>query len=343
MTRLPGAPGLPIAGAALLLFALALASLALGSVALAPADVFQALFGRGEPASAAAGSIVRLVRVPRTLTAAGAGAALGMAGLAMQTVFRNALAGPGVLGVTSGAGLGVALVLLTGVGGSLPGLSAVAAMTGAAGVMFLALLVNRMVEEPVFLLVLGLLFGYAASSVTTLLMASTAAEGLQRYIVWSFGSFALPPGAVPWLLVAVSAVMTAGLAVAGPRIDAMLLGAHYAESSGVHARRMQGMLIATAGGLAGLVTAFTGPIVFLGVAVPHIARGVLRGSRHRSLAIMTALCGAVLGLGADLVARLPGSERALPLNAVTALLGVPVVIAVVVRARAAGGRGGMGL
>lgn len=339
---------LALAGAGLLTLLLLTASLALGSVRVAPADIVRILSGAGAPGAGqglttGAEAIIRLVRLPRTLTALGAGAALGLAGLVMQTVFRNALAGPGVLGVTSGAGLGVALVLLAGPAAGLPGVTALAALAGAAGVLLLALLVNHLVGEPVFLLVLGLLFGYAASSITTLLMASTAAEGLQRYIVWSFGSFALPPGSAPVLLPAMAALATAGLAGAGPRVDALLMGPLYAESSGLHARRMQGLLIAGAGVLTGLVTAYTGPIVFVGVSVPHIARGILRSSRHRRLAVMTALCGAVLGLGADLVARLPGSERALPLNAVTSLLGVPVVVAVVVRARAAGGRGGMGL
>lgn len=335
----PAAVLLGSAGAVLVLTG---ASLALGSVPVGITDILRTLQGL-EPKAAAAGPILSLVRVPRTITAAGAGAALGLAGLAMQTVFRNALAGPGVLGVTSGAGLGVAMVLLAGVGTAVPGITAIAAMTGAAVVLGLALAVNRIVGQPVFLLVLGLLFGYAASSLTTLLMASTPSQGLERYVVWSFGSFALPPGPVPWVMLAGAAATAGILSLAGPRIDALLLGPAYAESSGIHARRSQGLLILVAGALTGLVTAFTGPITFLGVAVPHIARGAVHSSRHRALSPATALIGAGLALLADLVARLPGSDRALPLNAVTALIGVPVVILVILRGRPAGDDGGMGL
>ena len=327
-----------IAAACAALLAATAASLMLGSVHVGFSDLL-AVLGPGGGASSggdsvsAAARIVTLVRLPRTVTAIGVGSALGLAGLVMQTVFRNALAGPGVLGVTAGAGLGVAAVLLAGVGASIPGLTAVAAMVGAGLVLVLALTVNRIVGQPVFLLVLGLLFGYAASSITTLLMAAAPGEGLERYVVWSFGSFALPPGAAPWVILAAAGATTAALTVAAPRVDALLLGPQYAESIGIHARRLHGTLILLAGTLTGLVTAFTGPIVFLGVAVPHIARGVVRSSRHRILVPMTALTGASLALVADIAARLPGSDRVLPLNSVMALVGVPVVLAVILRAQ----------
>ncbi|MCG8480376.1 MAG: iron ABC transporter permease [Spirochaetales bacterium] len=324
-------------------------SLLLGSVSISPHSIWSALSSPAasalDPGEAAISPdphtiIIRTVRLPRILTAVGAGAGLGLAGLLMQTVFRNALAGPGVLGVSAGAGLGVALTLLAGIGGQAAAPTTIAAIAGSGVVLAVMVGVNRVVDQPVLLLVLGLLFGYAANAVTTLLMASSPTEGLERYIVWSFGSFALPPGPAPFTLVVVAVAAALLLSFAGPTIDALLLGSAYAESSGVHAKRTQGALILLAGTLTGLITAFAGPISFLGVAVPHIARSWLKSSRHRLLAPATALVGSLLAVGADLVSRVPGSGRVLPLNAVTALVGVPVVLAVVLRAyRDTSGRG----
>ncbi|HKK48781.1 MAG TPA: iron ABC transporter permease [Alkalispirochaeta sp.] len=337
----------PIAGilaAVAALLVTALLALAMGSVPIAFRDMLTAVgIGPEREISGAASYIIRLVRLPRVVTAAGAGAALGLAGLTMQTVFRNALAGPGVLGVSAGAGLGVAIVLLTGVGASAAVATVPAAMVGAALVLVAAIAVNRAVGHPVLLLVMGLLFGYAANAVTTLLLASAPGQGLERYIVWSFGSFALPPGPGPILLPMAAGLTAVGLAVAGPRVDALLLGPYYAESSGVHARRTQAILIVVAGGLTGLVTAYTGPISFLGVAVPHIARGWIGRSQHRLLVPATAIIGGWLAIAADLVARLPGNERVLPLNAVMALVGVPVVLVILLRGRRSGDGEGIGL
>lgn len=325
-----------------ILLAASLLSLLLGSVPVAPKQVIGALLGL-EGVDPATILIIRSVRLPRLLTALGAGAGLSVAGLLMQTVFRNGLAGPGVLGVSAGAGLGVALVILTGLGSQLSGASFLAAVIGSAVVLLLALLVNRVVEEPVILLVLGLIFGYAANAGTTLLMASSPAEGLERYIAWSFGSFALPPGPGPLLLA--GGTLTAGflLSLLGRRLDVLLLGTAYTESSGIHARRAQGSIILLAGAITGLVTAMTGPISFIGVAVPHLARGFLKSSRHRELAPATALLGAALAVTADLLARLPGSDQILPLNAVMAILGAPVVLTIILR-RSLGASGeGLGL
>jgi iron complex transport system permease protein len=325
-----------------LLIVVSLCSLLFGSVSFAPRDVFAALAGL-EGVDPAAEVIIRSVRLPRLLTALGAGAGLSVAGLLMQTVFRNGLAGPGVLGVSAGAGLGVALVILTGLGSQLSAASFFAAAIGAAVVLVLALLVNRIIEEPVVLLVLGLIFGYAANAGTTLLMASSPAEGLERYIAWSFGSFALPPGPGPVLLAGGALMAGFLLALLGRRLDVLLLGTAYTESSGVHARRTQGSVILLAGAITGLVTAMTGPISFIGVAVPHLSRGFLGSSRHRQLAPATALLGASLAVVADLIARLPGSDQILPLNAVMAIIGAPVVLTIILR-RSLGASGeGVGL
>lgn len=330
-----------------LLLAAMLISLLLGSVAIPPAAVARALLHvTGTAAESPEGLdiahvVIREVRLPRVLLAVGAGAALGLAGLLMQTVFRNPLAGPGVLGVSAGAGLGVALVVLSGVGAQLSSPAVVAAMAGAGTVVLVVMVAHRLVDDPVILLVLGLLFGHAAGALTTLLMAASPAAGIERYVIWSFGSFALPPGFIQPLLLAVVGVVSALLSFAGPRLDALLLGRAYAESSGVAARALYGLLLTAAGVLTGLVTAYTGPIAFLGVAVPHLARGYLHSSRHRLLVPATALCGATLAVLADLLARMPWSARVLPLNAVLALVGVPVVLAVVIAPRRAGRGSGL--
>lgn len=323
-----------------LLMAVIMAALMLGSVPVAPSEVLRSLFYGSDAAPsgefATAYIVIREVRLPRVLLAMGAGAALSLAGLLMQTVFRNPLAGPGVLGVGAGAGLGVALVVLSGLGAQLSSPSLFAALGGAGLVVAVVMAAHRVVEDPVILLVLGLLFGYAASALTTLLMAASPAAGIERYVIWSFGSFALPPGAVqPALLFGVvgAAVL---LTLRGSHLDALLLGRAYAESSGVHARALQGVLLVVAGVLTGVVTAYTGPISFVGVAVPHLARGYLRSSRHGLLVPATVLSGAVIAVLADLIARVPGSDRVLPLNAVLALVGVPVVLVVVLKPRGSG-------
>jgi iron complex transport system permease protein len=341
---MPGGTASTLLGIAVLCLLLALASLALGSVRLPLGDILASTLGRRSvsiPESTRV--IVRQVRIPRTLTAVGVGGSLGIAGLIMQTVFRNALAGPGVLGVTSGAGLGVALVMLTGIGARVSAPAAVAAVLGAASVLGLALLVHRLVGNVVVLLVLGLLFGYAASAATAVLLSFSGAEGIQRYVVWGFGSFALPGGAVPATLCLATGAAAAVLIPFGSRLDILLLGASYAESSGVPARAAHAALIAVAGVLTGLVTAFAGPISFLGVAVPHVARAAIHTSRHAVLVPAVTLIGAGLALAGDIVARLPGIDYVLPLNSVTALIGVPIVVAVVVRSQRAGGGGGLGL
>lgn len=326
----------------LLLVAVSVLALMLGSVALTPGEVLRALWTGLSPGSAAADAagdarlelarvILFHVRLPRVLVAAGAGAALSMAGLLMQTVFRNPLAGPGVLGVSAGAGLGVALVMLAGLGARLSAPTVIAATMGAGCVILLMMVVHRAVGRPVVVLVLGLLFGYAAGAITAVLMAAGPAEGLEQYVIWSFGSFALPPGWAPGILGVAVFLCALPLTMVAPKIDALLLGATYAESLGIHARRLQGLLLLCAGVLTGVVTAFTGPISFIGVAVPHLARGYLRTSGHRRLIPAVVVAGAILAILADLLARLPGSERVLPLNSVMAIVGVPVVMMVILR------------
>jgi iron complex transport system permease protein len=313
-----------------LLLAVALAGILLGSVPLPAGDVLPALVSRNNVAPMTL-TIVRQIRVPRVLAGMGTGGALALAGLLMQTVFRNPLAGPGVLGVTAGAGLGVAIVILTGVGMSLSATTGAAAILGAGAVLMLVVLVHRAVEQSVVVLVLGLLFGYAASGITTVLLSGSSADGLQRFVQWSFGSFALPMGWGPVALPLLTVAIAVPLTLIAPRIDTLLLGTAYAESLGVHARRLERLLLLTAGVLTGVATALAGPVSFIGVAVPHIARGYLRSSRHRILIPATLCIGAIIAVLADIIARLPGRDTTLPLNAVLAVVGVPVVLLIVIR------------
>ncbi len=319
-------------------------SLALGSVAIPLPEIVKILLG-AEPERATWTSIILRFRLPKALTALLAGAALSVSGLQMQTMFRNPLAGPFVLGINAGASLGVALIILTaGAGGSLlvSGLSlaglglwgdfslALAASLGAGLVLLLVLLVARRVTTTT-LLVLGLLFGYGASALVSLLLYFSLAERIQAYITWTFGSFA----GVTWSQMRVLApAVFVGLVLAwgsAKPLNALLLGEDYARTLGVSVRRTRTGILLSASLLAGTVTAFCGPIAFLGVAVPHLCRSLFATADHRLLVPTTLLMGGLVALAADLAAALPGSQVVLPLNAVTALLGAPIIAWVILR------------
>ncbi len=316
-------------------------SLALGSVQIPLSEILTILLG-GEPARATWQTIVLNFRLPKTLTAVLAGAALAISGLQMQTLFRNPLAGPFVLGINSGASLGVALVVLS-VGTTANGLLAalglfgnfgiiVAASLGSALVLFSVMAVAHRVNN-MTLLILGLLFGYATSALVSVLLFFTIAERIQVYIAWTFGSFS----GVTWnqLQVLAPAVLTA-LTVAwfsAKPLNALLLGEAYARSLGLTVKRSRFLILTSASVLAGAITAFCGPIAFIGVAVPHLCRSLFNTSDHRVLVPGSIMMGAIVALTADLIAQLPGSQTVLPLNAVTALIGAPVVAWVILRRR----------
>jgi iron complex transport system permease protein len=315
-----------------------------GSVSIPAREVVAVLLGRGatDPAWE---TIVRQVRLPRAITAVLAGAGLGVGGLQMQTLFRNPLADPFILGISSGASLGVALVVLVvGTAGTslVDGLGVLgnagvagAAAVGAAAVTVIVLAVSRRVASAATVLIIGLMAGYATSAVVSLLLYSGLGrvERIRAYISWGFGSFA----GTTWseLRILVGAVVI-GLILAGATtkpMNALLLGDRYASSMGLHVRRARLLIVLAASLLAGAITAFCGPIAFIGVAVPHITRGVLRTSDHRVLVPGVVLVGAIVALLAGLIAQLPGSDATLPLNAVTSLVGAPVVVTVLLRLR----------
>jgi len=315
-------------------------SLSLGSVRIPPEQVLNILLG-GQPERATWRTIIFDFRLPKALTATLAGAALGVSGLQMQTLFRNPLADPFVLGVSSGASLGVALVVLSvgaanntllAVAGLLGNLSLVAAASvGAGAVLVLVLALARRVQSSVTLLILGLMIGYLTSAIVSLLLYFSIAERIQAYIAWSFGSF----GGVTWTQMRVLApTIACGLLLAlvlTKALNALLLGEAYARSMGLDIRRARVGIVASGAVLAGAVTAFCGPIAFLGIAIPHLCRALLRSADHRVLIPACALVGATAALLADLAAQAPGTSVVLPLNAITALIGAPVVVWIILR------------
>ncbi len=342
-TDRPGRTTAGMVALALVCAALFLATLALGSVRLPLGEVLAVLTGSG--AGDSTQLIVEQVRLPRAVTALIAGAALGLGGLQMQTLFRNPLADPFILGISAGASLGVALVVLAGGSGGamlalglgLAGGAAItaAAATGALAVTLLVLAASRRVESPATVLIIGLMVGYAVTAVVSVLVQGGFGEleRVRAFVAWGFGSFA----GTSWSdLVVLSATVAVGLAIGVATmkaLNALLLGDAYAASMGVRVRGVRVLVVVSASLLAGAVTAFCGPIAFIGVASPHLARGLLRSSDHRVLLPATLLVGAAVALAAGLVAQLPGQDATLPLNSVTALVGAPVVVAVLLRLR----------
>ena len=287
--------------------------------------------------------IVFLFRLPRAVTAGLAGMGLALSGLFMQTLFRNPLAGPSVLGINAGANLGVALIVLLwggtagGFVSALPvgtkALVTLAAIVGAGAVLAVVLLVSRFIGSVALLLLVGLMFGYLANSLVTLMIHFSAAARVQSYLQWTFGTFGATTWTDIWIILPVTAIaLLFGLFLIKP-LNALLLGEEYAHSMGVPVRRVR-MVVITAGALlAGSITAFCGPVTFVGVAVPHLARGIFRTADHRIVVPASLLLGTAIALLADIVSHLPMQEGILPLNSVTALLGVPVVVWVLIRNR----------
>ncbi len=325
-----------------LLLGIFMLSLVVGSVNIPFEDVLKILTG-GQAARGSWTTIVLDFRLPKALTAILAGAALGVSGLQMQTLFRNPLADPFVLGVSSGASLGVALVVLgAGTTGAvlLAGLGltgdlglTVAAFVGAAITLMIVISVASRVQSAMTLLILGLMFGYATSALVTLLLYFSLSERIKAYMSWTFGSFAsVTWGQMPIFMPVILLGIIGAFLLSKP-LNALLLGEGYARSMGMNVRRGRLAIIASTALLAGTVTAFCGPIGFLGLAVPHLCRAILGTSDHRLLIPASVMMGGVLALAADLIAQVPGNQIVLPLNAVTSLIGAPVVIWIILRRR----------
>jgi iron complex transport system permease protein len=329
-------------GLLMVLAVIFLVALAVGSVTI-PFDQITSVLLGGEAEKTSWTNIVLHFRLPKALTATLTGAALGVSGLMMQTLFRNPLAGPFVLGISSGASLGVAIVVLTAgtVGGTLLAgfgltgdlLLAGAAAIGAGSTMLLVLLVASRVQSSMTLLILGLMMGYLVSAMVSMLLYFSIPERIQAYINWTFGSF----GSVTWEQMPILAVgVVVGLLISlllTKSLNALLLGESYARSLGMNVTMMRLAVIGSTALLTGVVTAFCGPIGFVGIAVPHLTRSLFNTSDHRLLVPGTIFLGAIVALVAAILAEVPGSNLVLPLNAVTALIGAPVVIFVILRQR----------
>lgn len=302
--------------------ALFVADVCTGSVKLPLTQILAALTGDADSQTQ---TIVIDIRLVKATVAMLAGIALSISGLQMQTLFHNPLAGPYVLGLSSGASLGVALLLLGGAAGTF-GIAG-AAMVGAAAVMLLLLVVNERIRDIMTLLILGIMFSSAIGAVVQILQYLSREQALKSYVVWTMGSL----GEVTAPQLGVLAACVAGgllltLFTIKP-LNLIMLGDSYAQSTGVNLRRSRFMLLASTTLLAGSVTAFCGPIGFIGMAVPHIARWLFRSADHAVMVPASALTGAILLIVCDIVSR----RFMIPINAVTSLAGIPIVICVVLR------------
>jgi len=312
-------------------------SLAYGSVAIPLEDVLSALLGKNTQKETWS-FIVTEFRLPKAILAIVDGMALAVAGLLMQTLFRNSLAGPYVLGISNGASLGVALLVLSGsafFGFHIENSWAVAllAIIGAGAILALVMFLSLWVKDNVSLLIVGIMVGSITGAAVSVLQFFSSPEAIQAYLIWTFGSLA---GASWMQLQVLIPIVVIGILLAffsQKSLNALLLGEDYARGLGISIKKSRGVIIIATTLLAGSVTAFSGPIAFLGLAVPHIARAILKTSNHVVLIPATLLIGASLLLGCDIIAQVPGYKTTLPLNAVTALFGAPIVIWVIIKAK----------
>lgn len=317
-------------------------NLVLGSVSIPLKSVWHVLWDtEAEPVTWQ--NIIWKSRLPQALTALTAGAGLAISGLLMQTVFRNPLAGPSVLGISSGASMGVAFVVL--LSGSIGGIAlsrlgfmgeialSVAAVIGSLSVMALIVYVSQKVRGNVTLLIIGVMIGYVANAVIGVLKFFSVEEDIRAYVIWGLGSFSRVSGNQMTVFIGLMLLLIPLSFLLIKTLNLMLLGDGYARNLGLNIQKARLLVITAAGVLTAIVTAYCGPIIFLGLAVPHLSRAVFQTSDHRVLMPAVLLMGAALALVCNLIARAPGFEGALPVNSVTALVGAPVVASVLFRKR----------
>ena len=315
-------------------------NIVVGTIAIPLNDAFSILFGNDQQPQVWQNIILKS-RLPQALTAMVAGAGLAISGLQMQTVFSNPLAGPSVLGISNGASLGVAFVVLaTGsIGGvALSSLGAVgnaaislAAIFGAMSVMALIVYVSQKVQGNATLLIIGVMIGYVATAIIGVLKYFSNEEDIRAYVVWGLGSFSRVSGNQMELFVVLMLILIPLSMLTVKTLNILLLGEQYARNLGLNIKRARLLVIGCSSILVAIVTAYCGPIMFLGLAVPHLCRAIWRTSDHRVLMPATMLTGTALALICNLIARMPGFEGALPINSVTALIGAPVVAMVLFR------------
>ena len=315
-------------------------NLLLGSVHIPFGAVIDSLFAGGS-SSEIWDNIILKSRLPQAVTSILAGAGLAISGLQMQTVFNNPLAGPSVLGISSGASLGVAFVVL--LSGSLGGVAlshlglfgevamTIAAVVGSLSVMALILYASQKIKGNVTLLIIGVMIGYVASAVIGVLKYFSVEEDIKAYVIWGLGSFSRVSGDHLNTFIIIMSVLLPLSFLQTKTLNLLMLGEQYARNLGLNIKSARFTVIGSAGVLTAVVTAYCGPIVFLGLAVPHLCRAMFKTSDHRRLMPASLLAGSALALVCSLIARMPGFEGALPVNSVTALIGAPVVVSVLFR------------
>lgn len=328
-------------GLSIALIALFIAKIAVGSVSIPITDVISSIF-LGEATYDKYVQIIQRIRIPRAFTAVIAGSALSVGGLQMQTLFRNPLAGPSVLGISAGASLGVAVVMLAA--GSVTSVFAIqqlgsigswliigAASLGSGVVMLLILLIAARIRDHVTLLIIGLMIGNVTIAMVSIWQYFSAPEQIRDYLVWTFGSLGGVASTQLWILAGVTVAGSLLAFILSKPLNALLLGENYARSMGIKVATARFWIISSTSLLAGAVTAFCGPIGFVGIAVPHLTRSLFNTNEHRLLIPATLLVGAVLMLACDIIAQVPGSSTTLPISAVTSLVGSPIVIWIIVQ------------
>ena len=313
-------------------------NISLGSVSIPFEDIVNTLIGN-TAAKESWQTIILYFRLPKAITAILVGSGLSVAGLLMQTLFRNPLAGPFVLGISSGASLGVALLILSGslfgsffLAGAISSWSLpIASSLGAFLVLSAVIIAANKVRNTMSILIIGLMFGSLTSAIISVLAYFSEAQQIQQFLFWSFGSL----GNLSWnellvFIVIYSIGMLATLAIIKP-LNSLLLGENYAKSLGINVKRNRIIILIITSVLTGVITAFAGPIAFIGLAVPHIARMIFTTSNHKVLIPAVLILGAIIMLICDAIAQLPTSEFTLPINAITSLFGAPIVIWLLIR------------
>jgi len=310
----------------------------LGSVSIKATEVIKAIFTNTDSSFA---TIILKFRLPKAITALIVGIALSLSGLQMQTVFRNPMAGPDVLGISSGASLGVAFVILgfsanislAGISGFGNWILVAASWIGAGAVMILVMFISSRVKDIMTILILGIMLSSGISAIVTIMQYFSNETMLKAYIIWTMGSLGnLTTSQLNVLLISVSVGLLLSL-ISSKMLNALLMGENYAASIGLNVKLSRLVIFTCTSILTGSVTAFCGPIGFIGIAVPHIVRILFKTSDHKILIPGTILTGGVVMLASDIISQLPGSENVLPVNSVTSLIGIPVVIWVILRNR----------
>lgn len=326
----------------LVLFTLILLNLALGSIHIPFKEVINIIIGNSSENIIWENILIR-TRLPQTMAALGAGMALGVAGLLMQTLFRNPLAGPSVLGISSGSSLGVAFIMLVagrfvdisiinfGLWGDLAIIAC--SLIGAFGVLLIILFVSHRIGGTLGVLIIGVMVGYLANSIISVMKFYSAEEEIFSYVIWGLGSFSRLTLERSIFFLAITAIPSIATLLLSKSLNLMSLGDNYARNLGLRIKRARILIILSAGALTATVTAFCGPIIFIGMAVPHMAKLMSKTSNHFQLITNSCILGAITALLCNLIARLPGLESELPINSVTAFIGAPVVISVIFKRR----------